>query len=160
MNVELQITTTDFLTVATSTIKELEEKLEIVELEKERLLLIVSSMNNTEWNDNKCRVSGNSGSDDNDKDTIHEISKRDNINDNGNDDCNTDIEKVTCNEINTIDNANSNDDVQMIDTSIPFSATKIESSSGNCYIQCITAMSNYHHYSQEEIRFATLNKME
>ena len=164
MNDELQQTTTDFLTVATSTIKELEEKLYLVELEKERLLNII----NTEHNHNEISISDN----DNEKDPAK---YDDNNNHNSNNDNDAYDVKDNSYEIDTKDKAdsdsndNNNDndsciinqeilEVQKIDTTIPFNATKIESSNGFSYIQCITAMDTYTTFSQEELRFAGLSK--
>ena len=165
LNDELQKTTTDFLTVATSTIKELEEKLNLAEVENEKLLVIVNTLNNTETNHDKINTIDNLN--DNEKDNSNneistsnnEISTSvnviDNDIDNGKNASNNDIS--TSDNVNDNENANQEiDEIQILDT--PFNATKIESTNGYNFIQCITAMDSYNNFSQEELRFASLNK--
>ena len=107
LNDELQKTTAEFLTVATSSIKELEEKLKVVEEERDQLLL------------QNRDVSSNTKDNSISYDEVHVTSR----------------------------------EILQTDISIPFNATKVESSSGHIFIQCITAMDEYSTYSQEELRF-------
>ena len=113
LNDELQKTTAEFLTVATSSIKELEEKLRLVEEERDQLLHGQDIMPNTK--DNSVSF-----------DNVH----------------------VPAQVHNSV----------LFDISIPFNPTKVESSSGNIFIQCITAMDEYSTYSQEELRFLSYKK--
>jgi chromosome segregation ATPase len=112
LNDELQKTTAEFLTVATSSIKELEEKLKVVEEERDQLLL------------QNRDVSSNTKDNSISYDEVHVTSR----------------------------------EILQTDISIPFNATKVESSSGPIFIQCITAMDEYSTYSQEELRFLSYKK--
>ena len=116
MNDELQKTTTDFLTVATSSIKELEDKLRLVEEERDQLLqqIASNSINNEIVVDNIIQQD-------------FEISS------------------------NILP-------IQACDITIPFQPTEIESSTGQCFMQSISAMDEYSSYSYEELRYFSISK--
>lgn len=115
MNDELQKTTTDFLTVATSSIKELEDKLQLVEEERDQLLQQIAS-----------------NSINNDETVVDNIIQQD------------------------FEISSNTPAIQVCDITIPFQPTEIESSTGQCFMQSISAMDEYSSYSFEELRYFSL----
>jgi hypothetical protein len=115
LNDELQKTTTDFLTVATSSIKELEDKLKLVEEERDQLLQQIAS-----------------NSINNDETVVDNIIQQD------------------------FEISSNTPTIQVCDITIPFKPTEIESSTGQCFMQSISAMDEYSSYSFEELRYFSL----